>query len=166
MVETLAAAGWRTVSADEVARQVASETAVRQEIAATLGLPMRYSREDLRALVAADHAARHKLNSILHARTVQALMRSQADVVEVPLLFEAGLLTLAEEIWTVWCAKETQLERLAARLGDAEQARLWVAAQLPSSVKAALSDWSISTDRSRDEVADLVLARARRTGVS
>lgn len=162
MVETLASIGWKTVSADEVARRVGSESDVRQEIADALGLPQDYDRASLRERVAGDPEARLSLNSILHFRTVCALYESEAQVVEVPLLFETGLLTLADEVWTVWCSPENQLLRLTARLGDPVQARQWVAAQLPSSVKVALSDWEVSTDQPRETVADLVLMRAKR----
>lgn len=163
VVATLASIGWRTVSADEVARQVASASDVRHEIAETLALPLDYDRAELRARVAEDPDARLSLNSILHFRTVQALFACHADVVEVPLLFEAGLLTLADEVWTVWCSPENQLLRLAARLGDPIQARQWVAAQLPSPVKVALSDWDVNTDHAPESVAALVVARAKGT---
>lgn len=162
VVETLASMGWRTVSADEVARQVASASEVRQEIAQTLALPLDYDRAVLRERVAEDPEARLSLNSILHFRTVRALYATDADVVEVPLLFEAGLLTLADEVWTVWCSPENQLGRLTQRLGDAAQARQWMAAQLPSPVKVALSDWDVNTDQPRESVAALVIARAKR----
>jgi dephospho-CoA kinase len=162
VVETLASIGWKTVSADDVARQLASASEVRQEIAATLGLPPNYERAELRLRVAGDPKARLELNSILHFRTVRALGETEADVVEVPLLFEAGLLTMADEVWTVWCSAENQLRRLTQRLGDAAQARLWMAAQLPSSVKVALSDWDVNTDQPRESVAALVTARAGR----
>ena len=67
-------------------------------------------------------------------------------VLDMPLLYEAGLETLCDRVWCAWIPRETQLSRLMARDGfttDEAEARL--RSQLPADEKAARADVVIDT---------------------
>lgn len=63
-------------------------------------------------------------------------------VLVVPLLFEAGLTTLVDEIWVIYCPREHQLQQLMRRepqLSDA-QATARIDSQMPIDQKCAQAD--------------------------
>ena len=113
-------------------------------------------RARMRALVFADTAKKHKLESILHpmirAQTnefVQAA-RSPYVMLMVPLLVESqDYRQRCQRILVVDCAEEQQIERVKARSGlAAEQVRAIMANQVSREARLAAADDVI--DNSRD----------------
>ncbi len=105
-------------------------------------------RAALGRIVFADPAERAWLEGLVHPlvrrRFEAELERLAAEpvvVLMVPLLFEAGLESLCDEIWLVDCDERQQLERLMGRDGlDEAQARARIAAQWPLARKRERAD--------------------------
>lgn len=157
-------AGYRTVSADEVARSVFESPDVRPKIEAAFGTS---DREALRRLFAADPASRRSLNQLLHRPTWEALRASDAEIVEIPLLVEAVLFSEAAGVWVATCGEEEQRRRLSQRLDgapEAERGRMvdgLLQVQLPTRVKIAFADRIIHTNLPEADVRREVLEAAK-----
>ena len=114
------------------------------------------NRRALGALVFGDGEARGRLNGIVHP-LVRAEMERQlrrlrlqgerVAVLDVPLLYESGMETLADEVWLVAVPAEVQLQRLMARDGyTREEALARIHSQMPLEQKRARADLVIDTD--------------------
>ena len=128
-------------------------------------------RDELARIVFSSHAARKKLESILHP-PIRECWLAQIEVwrgegvpiafVVIPLLFETQAETHFEKIVCAACSAAAQRERLTARGGPPEQIRQRIAAQMPIDQKIARSHYVIWTEGSieihRRQV-DQVLAR-------
>lgn len=156
VAEILASCGAAIIDADLLAREVVEpgEPAYR-EIAARFGegvlLPDgRLDRKALGRIVFADQASRAVLERITHPAIAELAVRRIGQEKEkgtpvvfyvVPLLIEAGLTSMVDEIWLVTVGPETQVQRLMKR--DAisrEEALRKMAAQMPLDEKAAYAD--------------------------
>ncbi|KEF40638.1 MAG: dephospho-CoA kinase [Cyanobium sp. CACIAM 14] len=143
------------LDADRYAREAlapgssgAAAVAARYGASVAGGEPVRVDRAALARIVFADAGERAWLEGLVHplvrARFDQELQRLAAEplvVLMIPLLFEAGLEGLCDEIWLVDCEEADQLRRLRRRdqLSEAE-ARRRIAAQWPLKRKRALAD--------------------------
>lgn len=150
------------IDADEVARAVvAPGQPALQQIAARFGDSVlrpdgSLDRPALGKLVMQDAAAREALNAITHPRIRDEILRRLADfaaagaprvAVEAALMVETGSYRLYDKLVVVTCRPETQLRRLMSRQGFAEdEARRWLAAQLPLAEKERLADIVIHND--------------------
>ncbi len=111
-------------------------------------------RAALARLVFADAAERRWLEQLVHPlvrQRFEAELAQRADapvlVLMIPLLFEAGLESLCDEVWLVTCRPEQQRQRLIARDGlRDEEAQARIAAQWPLERKQALADRLIAND--------------------
>lgn len=157
-------AGYRTASADEIAREVFHGPEVLQQIEAAFGTS---DRAELRRRLGADAGARRTLNALLHPPTWAALEASEVEVVEVPLLIEAVLFSHFEGVWVVTCGEEEQRRRLRERLPNedaATQERTIVEllqAQIPTRAKIAFGDRIIHTNLPQADVRREVLVAAK-----
>jgi dephospho-CoA kinase len=112
-------------------------------------------RQQLGTIVFADEAARRDLEAIVHPPVYRAiaaglrafeLMGESVVVVDVPLLYETGHEGDFDRVIVTVAPAGAQIERLAER-GIAEpDARLRIAAQMPTDDKAARADFVIRTD--------------------
>jgi dephospho-CoA kinase len=146
--------GAKIIDADQVARDVVrAGTPALKEIAANFGPEVldtdgTLDRKKLGAIVFTDPRARARLNRITHPRIKETISREikkhrlnqsrckEVLVIDVPLLFEAGLEHDADEIWVVKINGDKLVQRLAER--DAlspEEIRKRVAAQMPQEEK-------------------------------
>ncbi|MGE5508181.1 MAG: dephospho-CoA kinase [Chitinophagales bacterium] len=158
--------GAAVVDADELAREaVVPLTPAWQAIVDRFGrrflLPGgALDRRLLGQLVFSDPEARRDLEAIVHPE-VRRLMDERAQrleeagapvvVLDIPLLFEAGLTGEVDKIAVVYAPPETQLARVMARDGlTEEEARRRIAAQWPLSVKAPLADYVIDNSGDRE----------------
>ncbi len=143
--------GATVIDGDAIARAVTrpGEPAY-QEIVATFGPGILKSDGSLdrRALgrkVFTDPDLRRTLNRITHPRIIARIAelvdqaRERGDrvvVIEAPLLIEAGMQDMVDEVWVVLVDEETQVERLMARERYPEaEAQGRVEAQLPLAEK-------------------------------
>jgi dephospho-CoA kinase len=118
-------------------------------------------REKLGLLVFADESARRDLEAIVHPavyRAITAALRAFAliggsplAIVDVPLLYETGHQSEFDRVIVTACPVEVQIRRLAGRGLSEADARLRVAAQLPTDDKASRADFVIRTDGSFEE---------------
>lgn len=143
-------AGLTTASADAAAREVF--TSHEAELAELLQRPLPLDRAEMRARMTTDKDLRRSINHLMHRLVVEQLVGQRADVVEVPLLIEACMMSMFDEIWVVTCGPEEQLRRLTSRLGSAEEARRLIATQLPTRVKRVFANEVIRTDQSPADV--------------
>ena len=154
--------GVPVIDADEVARAVvAPGQPALGEIAARFGDSIlrpdgSLDRPALGKLVMQDAGAREALNAITHPRIREEILRRIADfaaagapkiAVEAALMVETGSYRLYDKLVVVSCRPETQLRRLMSRqsFGE-EEARRWLAAQLPLAEKERLADVVIDND--------------------
>lgn len=164
--------GAATISADSIAHELTAPGApLALDVLKAFGAeyasaenPKAIDRAKLAAHIFADAEARRRLESITHPpiiaeqeRRVSALKESRSFkliALEIPLLFEAGMAAHVDKILVAYCARKTQLARLAERhpnLSPAEvEAR--VDAQTPLTEKARLADYVVDTDMPLDHV--------------
>lgn len=146
--------GARVIDADAIARAVVEPgTPALEEIRQHFGTEVlnpdgSLNRARMAEIVFRDPDARAKLNSIVHPRVTEVLKsevaayregrgdRAPVLVLEVPLLLEAGLEYLVDEIWVVTAPEEALLKRIMARDGVCrERARRRLNAQMPQAEK-------------------------------
>jgi dephospho-CoA kinase len=111
------------------------------------------NRAKVAQLVFTDPEARQRLNDIVHprvARELQARLQELAEqgatlaLVEVPLLYEAGLEAAYDRVIVVYVDPEDQVRRLKERDGrDAAEIEGILQAQWPLNDKAARADFVV-----------------------
>ena len=117
--------------------------------------------------VFADPTVRAEVDAIAHPiirmaaeerLRVAAQAQKRAAVLDVPLLFEAGWDTLADETWVVALPREEQLARLLARDKDMteREARARIAAQMPLAEKCARADVVIDNSGTVEEIREYI----------
>lgn len=140
-------AGWSTLSADDVAKEVWADPDVQRIVAAALDLEEPLEREAVRKKIALNAEDRRTLNALMHPLILKRMLASSAEIHEVPLLIEACLHPLYSEVWVVTCGREEQLARLTARLGDRAKAEALIESQLSSRTKMAFAHRVIRTNQ-------------------
>lgn len=151
VLKYLAEAGFSTISADEVAREVFDSPSVSLKIAAAFGLS-EVTREAVRAKIAQFPQLRRLLNQIMHRQVLDQILASKADFAEIPLLIETCLMREFDLIWVATCGADEQVNRLTARLGDPNLAHSLLKTQLRTSVKVAFADRIVRTNEPFESV--------------
>ncbi|NCJ05269.1 dephospho-CoA kinase [Synechococcales cyanobacterium C] len=115
-------------------------------------------RPQLGQIIFADAAERRWLESVIHPGVRTALCAGRqkwvqaaipVGVMVVPLLFEAQMTDLVDEIWVVACPLAIQIERLMGRDRiSLEQAQARIASQMPLATKIAQATVVLSNDGS------------------
>ena len=126
------------------------------------------NRRALGDVVFASDAARQRLDGLMQPLLRSLILRRMEEaraggakicVLDMPLLFEAGLDTLCDTVWCVHLPREEQLRRLMARDGlTLSQAEARLRSQLSSEEKAARAQVVIDTSGSIDETRALIPA--------
>lgn len=157
--------GAAIIDADELSRAaVAPQSPAWREIREVFGTDVfladgSLNRKKMAAEVFASEAKREKLNRIVHPRVIEATLslkkryedekKAPLIVIDAPLLIEAGMHELVDEVWVVAVPEEVQIARLMERDGFSRQeAEERLAAQMPLSEKLRYADRII--DNSRD----------------
>ncbi len=152
------------IDSDEIAhRTMRKGTPAYHEIVREFGKGIldkrgRIVRKRLREIVFSDPAKRKLLEAIVHPR-VAAAMADEIEraasrgkrvvVIEVPLLFEAGLEGMFDYIIAVVCDERTLKRRAATRDGTgSDEIERILAAQLPQEEKARRADFVIDNSLS------------------
>jgi dephospho-CoA kinase len=147
----IAALGPGTVlDADALAHEALDAAARDGRLAAALGQGFARGdgaadREALRARAQRDPAALQALETLTHpavrARIAQAVARHHAGdgppvlVLDVPLLLEAGLESVCDELWLVETDEAVRLERARARGLSADELARWERSQAPAEAR-------------------------------
>jgi dephospho-CoA kinase len=166
--------GVPTIDSDVLARQaVAPGTPGLDAVIARFGRQVLdqdggLDRRKLGAIVFADPAARHDLESIVHP-----FVRGETDrwfasldprahafaIADIPLLYEVGRQGDFDAVIVAACEPHTQVQRVMKRDGlDEPGARQRIAAQLPIEEKVRLADHVIRTDGTLAETESQVQA--------
>jgi len=147
--ELLQAKGIPVIDADHIVHQLLKQDAeLKKQIHQHFGPSVFYvgpagedevDRSALAALVFADARERRQLESWIHPKVRLAINQffekhasAPLVVASIPLLFEAGMAHLYDEVWLISCDEATQSARLASHRAmtlDAAKARL--ASQMP-----------------------------------
>jgi dephospho-CoA kinase len=164
--------GAKVIDADEVAHGAVSPgQPAWEEVRREFGPD--YFREDgsldrakMAELVFQDAGARQKLNAIVHPRVTGEIARRLKDLaargahlvmVEVPLLFEAGLEKNFDMVIVVDAGEKEQIDRIAARDGrPAREAAGIIQAQWPLDAKKARADFVVDNRGSLTDTRDQV----------
>ena len=145
--------GLRVGSADAVAGEVFGDEVVQEFLRNELG------EGDLRELARGrmgDFEFRRRLNGVMHPLIWSRLRDLDVDVIEVPLLVEAGLVSAFGRVLVCECLVDVVLERLEARLGEREVALRLVGSQVGIGVRRIFGDEVIRTDEGMDSVRTVV----------
>lgn len=168
----IASLGIPVVDADAIARQVVEPgtPAYKQVVEAFSALVPQLlnsdgslNRAELGKAVFGDKERLARLNKIVHGAVKREMARqvlwlylqgNAAAVLDVPLLFEAGLDRVCGFILTVACDDETQLQRLLKRNPDLthEDAQKRILSQLSSAERAQRADRVISNNGSVEDL--------------
>jgi len=148
--------GARVVDADEVARELlAPGSPVLARVAERFGGEVlredgSLDRQRLAGIVFRDRQALADLNAITHPSIIAAIRRRIQEareegvrvlVIEAPLLLEAGMESMVDEVWVVTCTREQQIERLCRRTGlSPREAEARMGAQMPLEEKVRRAD--------------------------
>lgn len=102
------------------------------------------------ARLALDHIMQPLLWALIRRRMEEARAAGSAVcVLDMPLLYEAGLDALCDTVWCVYIPEETQIERLMARDGFTRQEALSrLRSQMPAKEKAEKAQVVIDTSGS------------------
>jgi dephospho-CoA kinase len=165
--------GFTVLDADSAGHQLmqpnqpAYQEIVRDFGASILDASQRIDRRKLGALVFADPQKLDRLNKILHPRVrtrldklfeelSQSPQPPPAAFVEAALLVEAGYLPDLDGLVVCWTRPDQQLQRLRDRGVTEEDAKLRIAAQLPTAEKIKFAtetiDCSGSLEQTRQQV--------------
>lgn len=126
------------------------------------------NRRALGDVVFASDDARKRLDSLMQPLLRSLILRRMEEaraggakicVLDMPLLFEAGLDVLCDTVWCVHLPREDQLRRLMARDGvTLPQAEARLRSQLSSDEKAARAQVVIDTSGSIDDTRAMIPA--------
>lgn len=155
--------GYKTGSADEVARQVFESATVQSKLAEMLGIGLPVTPPDLREHLFDNRKLRRSVNALMHPLILKELEALKADAIEVPLLIETCLQGHFKRVWVVTCGPKEQRKRLAARLGTDTNLDAILESQLPTEVKCAFADVIVRTNRPLQDVNRFITAVARRS---
>ena len=115
-------------------------------------------RKALGAIVFSDEEERKALNAIVHPLVQKAVdeavaaCRQPLCVVDVPLLYEAGMESIADEVWVVHVPRREQLRRVIKRdTLSTKDALRRIQSQMPTEEKLRRGDAAIDTSGSREE---------------
>lgn len=162
------------IDADVIAREIVkSGRSAWQEIVQVFGKEILESdgeinRRALGAKVFNNQIAREKLNNITHPKVIDEIKKRAADIyerdhesvviIDAPLLIEANMVEMVDEVWLVALPESRQIERLMARdLLSKDEAEKRVRAQMPLSQKKNFTNHIIDTSGTLQDTKNQVL---------
>jgi len=146
--------GYSVLDSDVVGRQVFESAEVQTWLRQELG-----DVEDLRGSVRmkmGDVAFRKRFDAVMHPKIFSELELSGADVLEIPLVVEAGLVSAFGVVVVCDCPLGVARERLIERVGDVELADRMLGSQVTPLVRRVFADEIIRTEMELDYVRDMV----------
>lgn len=162
----LAGAGAVVIDSDRLGHEALADDGVRQELVAVFGKQIlapdgSVDRKKLGALVFSNPEALGKLNGIVHPRMFEMLRAQLADyrrrgvkvvVLEAPLLIEAGLVPLVDEVWVTSASEATVIGRLKERGLSQAESRKRLRSQMPDEERVKFAAAVIDTDCPLEEM--------------
>lgn len=154
----LADMGYKTETADRLAKSVFASEPVQQFLHSQLGSG---DPALVRSRLSADSDFRRRLNALTHPAIALAIFESDAEFVEVPLLIETCMHRWFPQVWVVTCGMEEQIRRLVHRLGNLDLALEMASAQVPTAAKIPFADTVVRTNCSEESVRAYVIEAVR-----
>jgi dephospho-CoA kinase len=167
VADILARLGAVVVEADKLGHEVLQDELAKRELVTAFGkdilLPdSSVDHKKLAARAFSNHQAVATLNNIVHPRmygkTVDKLNEYRAQgkgvvVLDAPLLIEAGIVHLVDEVWVTVAPEAVVLERIRKRSGlTDEQALARIRAQLSNEERRRFANIVIETDCTLEEL--------------
>lgn len=170
------ARGAAALSSDQIVHALLQKKEVRREVAGTLGLKSLPMGEDGRRLLAdivfADYEKLRRLEGILYPRVrkeIEAWMETEeaaaapAAVVEIPMLFEAGMEDMFDHIVLVTAPQELRRSRHSVKVSRSDFERR-ASRQMPEEEKADRCDFVFNNIGSPDKLDEFVEDTIRKIG--
>jgi len=119
-------------------------------------------RKALAGIVFSNEHARRQLEAIIHPMVLRRIQKEleaiahhhPAAVVDIPLLYESGMESIADEVWCVYVPQEEQIKRLRGRDKIThEQALMRLDSQMDPHEKCRRADHVIHTGGAPEETA-------------
>lgn len=159
VLDALAGLGYRTISADSVAREVYVLPETQQEISKIFEIE-NPTREEIREAISVKPRLRRELNALMHRPIWERILEEQPEFVELPLLVEACLHPWFQSVWAVSCGISEQRRRLLERVQDPNLVDQLLRTQLSSRAKAQFADRIVRTNGDRESVLAFVKSAA------
>lgn len=147
VLKCIAGAGLQVASSDDIVRRLREIPAVQQELLRFTEDPLPYDLPRMRARAFTDAGYRRTLEEFFFPLVEAELEAGTAQVVEVPLLAEAGWQDRFAHVWVLSCSRETQIRRLLARPGlTRETAEQILSSQLTDAERRRVATRVIDTE--------------------
>ena len=157
--------GAKTLDADDVAHDMylpgrpAYDTLIKRWGGGILSQDGTLDRKQIAGIVFQSKEELAWLNSVMHPlvrNAIQDVANEDAQPLfcAIPLLFESGWEETADKIISVWCDRETQMQRLIARGWSREHAMDRLDSQWSPERKLLLADYAIVSGCSWQHLAD------------
>ena len=159
----LIAKGYTIIDADKLGHVALTSNDVKRKLAEKFGDEIlennEISREKLGKLVFGNTENLKNLNSIIHPKIKELILKLQEkhkdeDLVflDIALLYEANFVDLVEKVVVVYADEEVQLERLMTRNSlTKEEALIRIGSQMSPQEKASLGDFVINNSYNKEE---------------
>lgn len=150
VLRMFAGLGARTLSADEIVRDLYNDPAVQARVAGVLGMRLPLDRGRIASVVFADAGARRRLEDVLHPLVAARVARLRDDLPpSEPLIYEMPLPPTpvpGDVVIVVTAPERVRLERLVGRGMDPQDASSRMAAQPPADAYGKDADFTIVND--------------------
>ena len=173
----LIAKGYTIIDADKLGHVALTSDDVKRKLAEKFGDEIlennEISREKLGKLVFGNDDNLKLLNSIIHPKIKELILKLQEEhkdedlvFLDIALLYEANFVDLVEKVVVVYVDEDVQLERLMMRNSlPKEEAIKRVESQMSPREKASLGDFVINNSYSKEDTfqqIDEILERLKR----
>ena len=159
----LIAKGYTIIDADKLGHVALTSDDVKRKLAEKFGDEIlennEISREKLGKLVFGNDDNLKILNSIIHPKIKELILKLQEEhkdedlvFLDIALLYEANFVDLVEKVVVVYADEEVQLERLMTRNSlSKEEAIKRIESQMSPREKASLGDFVINNSYSKED---------------
>ena len=159
----LIAKGYTVIDADKLGHVALTSNDVKRKLSEKFGDEIlennEISREKLGKLVFGNDDNLKILNSIIHPRIKELILKLQDDhkdedlvFLDIALLYEANFVDLVEKVAVVYVDKDVQLERLMTRNSlSKKEALKRIESQMSPQEKASLGDFVINNSYKKED---------------
>ena len=159
----LIAKGYTIIDADKIGHVALTSDDVKRKLAEKFGDEIlennEISRENLGKLVFGNDDNLKILNSIIHPKIKELILKLQEEhkdedlvFLDIALLYEANFVDLVEKVAVVYVDEDVQLERLMTRNSlSKEEALKRIESQMSPREKASLGDFVINNSYSKED---------------
>ena len=159
----LIAKGYTIIDADKLGHIALTSDDVKRKLAEKFGDEIlennEISREKLGKLVFGNDNNLKILNSIIHPKIKELILKLQEEhkdenlvFLDIALLYEANFVDLVEKVVVVYTDEKVQLERLMTRnFLSMEEALMRIESQMKAKEKASLGDYVINNSYSKED---------------